>query len=54
MDDEAVPVLVVATCHTPECPAEPCTCDMYGPPFHAVCAQCGKAVTDIVPVETGA
>jgi hypothetical protein len=48
--EEATPVLVTATCRTPDCPVQDIgyTVDVYGPPFTVVCAQCGQPVTDLV------
>ncbi|GHE80114.1 hypothetical protein GCM10014715_39350 [Streptomyces spiralis] len=54
--EEATPTMMQATCHTPGCPVEDVTYTvaMYPcsvpPTWRAVCAQCGQAVTDIVPV----
>jgi hypothetical protein len=57
MPGEDQPVLVSATCHTDACPVSGVTftgVPMYPTPeakiYNAVCGQCGKAVTDIVPV----
>lgn len=48
--EEATSVTMIVTCRTPGCPVEDVsyTCEMYGPPFNAQCAQCGQHVTDIV------
>lgn len=57
MDDEAVPVMMVATCRTPGCPVENISYDvaMYPnvspPTFRAQCAQCHQRVTDLVPAQ---
>ncbi|MGW1801592.1 hypothetical protein ACWCQN_38155 [Streptomyces sp. NPDC001984] len=55
MDDEPEPVMMTATCHTEGCPeaGQPIVAPFFPegdpPAFHAVCAQCGQPVTDVVP-----
>lgn len=56
MDEmEPVAVVMIATCHTPGCPAQPTTQKMYGlgdpPVFLVQCGQCGQPITDLVPVD---
>lgn len=56
MDDDAVPVLMTATCRTAGCDIEgqPIQALLFAAPappiYRAICAQCGKAVTDLVPI----
>lgn len=52
-EDEPTTMLMVATCHTPGCPAGSVTALLTGigtpPVFFVGCAQCGQPVTDVVP-----
>jgi len=56
MDEtEPVPVMMTATCHTPDCPMDGvgCVVPMYAnaaePIYRAQCGRCGEPVTDLVP-----
>ncbi|MFG3244852.1 hypothetical protein [Streptomyces sp. NPDC048157] len=53
--EETDPDMMVATCRTEGCVAEgihykvPMFPNVDPPTYRAVCAQCGQAVTDLVP-----
>ncbi|MEW2068646.1 hypothetical protein [Streptomyces sp. NPDC007346] len=58
-EDEPTPVIMTATCRTPECPMEGIgiVAPFYNnappgqpPIYQGHCAQCNQPVTDLVPV----
>jgi hypothetical protein len=55
-EEEPVPVMMTATCRTPGCDKNgvgivaPFYANTGEPIYRGQCAQCGQAVTDLVPV----
>ncbi|MFG2022299.1 hypothetical protein [Streptomyces sp. NPDC048825] len=57
MEEELIPVHMVATCHTEGCRAEgvPFHGEYYPnavrPTYRGVCMPCGQPITDLVPAD---